>query len=103
MTIMYNRSRIWLHGSEIWSFSQLLPQTGVFRYNRRLTSLNFESKFEIFKTHKNLYTWPLCKKQSRIWASRSRNTEFRSFFHKLAFFGKLESYHLWILSQNLNF
>jgi hypothetical protein len=56
MTIMYNRSRIWLHGSEIWSFSQLLPQTGVFRYNRRLTSLDFESKFEIFKTRKNLYT-----------------------------------------------
>jgi hypothetical protein len=56
MTITYNRSRIWLHGSEIWSFSQLLPQTDVFRYNRRLTSLDFESKFEIFKTRKNIYT-----------------------------------------------
>jgi hypothetical protein len=40
------------HHQEILSFSLFLPQTGDFRYNRRLTPTDFEKKFEIFKTSK---------------------------------------------------
>jgi hypothetical protein len=31
-----------------------------FWQNRRLTHLDFELKIDFFKTHKNLYIWPLC-------------------------------------------
>jgi hypothetical protein len=46
------------HSQEIWNFGQFLPQTNDFRLNRRLTQIDFERKFEIFKTHKNSYAGP---------------------------------------------
>jgi hypothetical protein len=48
-----------LYGQKIWSFGQFLPQTSIFQETQRLTALDFEPKFEIFKTHKNIYTEPL--------------------------------------------
>jgi hypothetical protein len=45
-----------LYGQKIQSFGQFLPQTSIFQETQRLIALDFEPKFEIFKTHKNIYT-----------------------------------------------
>jgi hypothetical protein len=36
------------HGQKIWNFGHFLPQTDDFRYNRRLTDMDFQRKFKIF-------------------------------------------------------
>jgi hypothetical protein len=48
------------HDQEIWSFNQFLSQTCDLRENSRLTPMDFEQKFDIFKTCKKSNTKPLC-------------------------------------------
>jgi hypothetical protein len=80
MTIMCNRSRIWTSRSRNMEFRSVFAANCHFWYNRRLTLLDFELKFDFFLTHKNLYTWILCVTDPKYGLHDQKIWSFGQFF-----------------------